>query len=194
MLHNKNSENTSEIDHAVGYLIREHRKQNGLQLRNVASRVGISVSHLSQIERGATSPSVRDLMKIAEVLELDVSNFFQSFQGQASDIAKFYTRKESHKKITFNDGITKVCLNSQKPELLRTYLMIIQPNGHSGDKHLSHAGFEAGFIIEGTLHLQVNSQYCVLNEGDSFSFLSHLPHKYENRTNVITKVMWSNTL
>ncbi|GBQ82563.1 cupin domain-containing protein [Asaia krungthepensis] len=183
---------TSNIDRTLGNTIRERRKQIGYLLKDVASRVGISLSHLSQIERGASSPSIRDLMKISDVLELDMSNFFGSIKGQSHDNPAFYTRIEDHGLLSFGEGITKVMLNSQSPDLLRTYLMIIEPNGHSGAKILTHSGFESGLVLQGCLHLQVGGQDCILREGDSFSFPSETPHRYSNGSSQVTRVVWAN--
>lgn len=183
---------TSNIDRTLGNTIRERRKQNGYLLKDVASRVGISLSHLSQIERGASSPSIRDLMKISDVLELDMSTFFGSIKGQSLDNPAFYTRIEDHGLLSFGEGITKVMLNTQSPDLLRTYLMIIEPNGHSGSKILTHSGFESGLVLQGCLHLQVGGQDCILREGDSFSFPSETPHRYSNGSQQVTRVVWAN--
>ncbi|WP_025824289.1 helix-turn-helix domain-containing protein [Asaia astilbis] len=182
----------SNIDRTLGNTIRERRKQTGYLLKDVASRVGISLSHLSQIERGASSPSIRDLMKISDVLELDMSNFFGSIRGRSLDEPAFYTRIDDHGLLGFGEGITKVMLNSQRPELLRTYLMIIEPNGHSGTEILTHGGFESGLVLQGCLHLQVGDQDSFLREGDSFSFSSETPHRYSNGSSQVTRVVWAN--
>ena len=42
---------------AMGVRIRELRQERGIKLDELATRVGISASHLSRLERGQTSPS-----------------------------------------------------------------------------------------------------------------------------------------
>ena len=49
--------------------MRDVRKRRGLTLGDLAARVGVTVSHLSQIERGKRSPSVCLLKKLSEELE-----------------------------------------------------------------------------------------------------------------------------
>lgn len=56
----------------IGENIRNARKAKGLTLKGVCLLTGLSISFLSDIERGRTSPSLRSLIKIAECLETDV--------------------------------------------------------------------------------------------------------------------------
>lgn len=51
----------------LGTRLRELRKQNGWKLREAAQRAGISVSYLSEIERGIRSPSVCKLFALSEI-------------------------------------------------------------------------------------------------------------------------------
>lgn len=50
--------------------IREYRKQKNMTLRELASLCGMSISYISQIERGEIDPSLSSLRKIAAVFQL----------------------------------------------------------------------------------------------------------------------------
>lgn len=60
----------------LGLKIREARKLRNLTLTELAGRVGLTASHISQIERGLTSPSVSSLLSIAGALDLPMEYFF----------------------------------------------------------------------------------------------------------------------
>ncbi len=66
------------VDASIGERIRGLRRQRDLSLQQAAQTADVSVGYLSQIERGLSSPSVRDLMRIATALQTDMSFFFEA--------------------------------------------------------------------------------------------------------------------
>jgi transcriptional regulator with XRE-family HTH domain len=60
----------------IGKKIRELRKEKGLTIREVAEKAGCTASFLSQLERGKTEPSIAMLKKIADVLNVNIVDFF----------------------------------------------------------------------------------------------------------------------
>jgi transcriptional regulator with XRE-family HTH domain/mannose-6-phosphate isomerase-like protein (cupin superfamily) len=61
---------------AVGEKLRAARNEQGLSLRELASRAGVSASLLSQIECGKVTPSASSLFQIATALALPIHAFF----------------------------------------------------------------------------------------------------------------------
>lgn len=59
-----------EIGETIVYL----RKEKGLTQENLALETGISVSYLRLIEHGDANPTINELCKIAEVLEIELRN------------------------------------------------------------------------------------------------------------------------
>ena len=56
------------------------RKQHGLKLREISKGTGLSVSYISDIERGRTMPSVETCGKLAEVYGVSLSNLFRGVE------------------------------------------------------------------------------------------------------------------
>ena len=63
-------------DAALGARLRAMRKARGRRLKQVADEAGLSVSLLSQIERGISSPSMRMLRQICHALDIDGATLF----------------------------------------------------------------------------------------------------------------------
>ena len=64
-------------DHKIlGEKIKAQREKRGFMLRDLAAKVGVSVSLLSQIETGRTSPSVATLKKISDELGTTIGTSF----------------------------------------------------------------------------------------------------------------------
>jgi transcriptional regulator with XRE-family HTH domain len=63
---------SSNAQPALGVAIRELRDKTGMTQEAVAQRAGITVAHLSGIERGHANPSWAAVMAIAEALDASI--------------------------------------------------------------------------------------------------------------------------
>jgi XRE family transcriptional regulator, master regulator for biofilm formation len=62
----------------VGKRIKEIRQKRGLSVRELAKKMDTSHSYISRVENGKVTPSLETLVKMAEVLECNVSDFFDN--------------------------------------------------------------------------------------------------------------------
>jgi two-component system, OmpR family, response regulator len=72
-------EKESELHKVIGETIRNSRKGKALTLKQLARRTQLSISLLSQIERGESSPSISSLYKISAALNVKISHLFGEF-------------------------------------------------------------------------------------------------------------------
>ena len=61
----------------IGTRIRKLRESKDLTQDNMAIDLGITAGAYAKIERGETDPSATRLLKIAEILEVDITVFFK---------------------------------------------------------------------------------------------------------------------
>ncbi len=59
----------------LGRRLRMARFEKGLTLKEVAARCGMSATHISEVERGKTSPTIGALQRISEALEENPAHF-----------------------------------------------------------------------------------------------------------------------
>lgn len=65
--------------------IRRERLRKGLSLNELSKKTGIAISYLSDIEAGKRENlSIKKLCKIAEVLNVDVTELFDCEKGDLS--------------------------------------------------------------------------------------------------------------
>lgn len=64
---------TKEERKAIGSRIQSHRKKKGLFQEDLANLVGLKVGTISKYEQGDRTPGIRQLSRIAEVLECNIS-------------------------------------------------------------------------------------------------------------------------
>ena len=177
-------------DHAVGSRIRVARKKAGVGLQQLAGKTGLSIGYLSQVERGMSSASVRALAQIAEGLGIGLSGLFAPGQDGEAHARFAFAVKDRRKFDLPLDGVEKVLLTPGEGGL-RLFLMTIQRGGHSGEFY-SHAGEEAGLILEGRLELTVEAETQLLETGAAFRFASHRPHRWRNAGRGRCRVLWVN--
>lgn len=58
----------------LGVLLKSSRRKKGLTQSEVADMVGVCNQHYSRIERGEYIPSLQTFFKLADVLDLEISN------------------------------------------------------------------------------------------------------------------------
>jgi transcriptional regulator with XRE-family HTH domain len=68
--------NNEEFLKSMGSRIRAARNAKGMSLRQLAPLCGVQHTHIMRIERGLKQSRITTLKSIADVLEVDVKDFF----------------------------------------------------------------------------------------------------------------------
>jgi transcriptional regulator with XRE-family HTH domain len=158
------------MNYNVGDDIRSLRKSRGLTLVQLASDVGRSVGWLSQIERGQTTPSVRDLGALAERLEVNLSFFFRS-SSRAEEEQGLVLRAPDRPTIGSEEtGLTEELLSPTLSGSFEMIRSVFAPGSSSGGPRKARASEDGGVVISGQLTLKIAGNELTLNAGDSFQF------------------------
>lgn len=114
------------VKNNIAYRIRKLRERKDYSQQNMADELGISHSAYSKIERGITDPSIGRMQQIAEILEVEVTYFFQD----QSEGSKFEDPNKSYGFATKSDieELTSI-INKIKQEIasLKNSLQIPVP-------------------------------------------------------------------
>ena len=183
----------------LGTRLREARLRHELSLEKVSDLTGLSISMISKIERGVTSPSMRSLLALSNGLNVKLDMLFeppadQSHRHEQPENEELVVRASARRRLDF--GAKRLVKEHLTPEPLGTLellLITLAPGGSTGDDVFSHKGEEGGLVLTGVLELWVDDKKMTLYPGDSFSFCSERPHRYRNAAEVETKVLWANT-
>jgi transcriptional regulator with XRE-family HTH domain len=170
------------MDVAVGQRIRDLRRTRAMSLEAVAARTELSIGFLSQIERGLSSPSLRVLATLADVLGVGIAGLFGAKENDAAAPDSIVTRERQRAELNlWRTGISKQLLSPAGSEgRLNLFLVHMEPGGSTGDELYTHDGEEAGLVIEGEMKLTVDTESWTLKHGDSFRFASRRPHRFSN--------------
>ncbi|MFI7025442.1 helix-turn-helix domain-containing protein [Micromonospora sp. NPDC049900] len=179
----------------VGARIRQYRKERGLTLRGLASRSGLSIGFLSQVERGISSIGLTALGSVAKALDRTVGDFFDASTapvgGTVTTLPHHFslTRAETTATQYVSGQQTYRMLSERGPGLLLEPMLVhIAPGGRRENAY-GHAGEEFAYVISGELLYEVNGVEHRLHPGDSVHLRSTVPHTMYNDTDAVTTVV-----
>ncbi|KKB41550.1 helix-turn-helix domain-containing protein [Bacillus thermotolerans] len=153
----------------IGLKMKELRKGKKLTLKTLAERTGLSISFLSQVERGKSSVTLESLKKIADALDTNPSFFFSDDQlEEMLDVSReqFHYQDLSH-------GLSDA--------LFSPILVTLKPGKNEGQA-FSHSGHEFLYVVEGTLTVEIEGKRTKLNERETLMFDAKKAHYWLNLT------------
>ena len=175
----------------VGKKLKAIRLKNDMTIQELASRSQVSSNMISRIERGLTIPSVEILMKLSSVFD-KTSNYFVEEVSTTHEVVlgqpgerdtTVYDDDANMRTESFTSGL-------RDPQFM-SFLCTVPSGGTSGQKHMHHPGDELIYLLEGRLRVTIAGEVYQLSPGDSLSFKSHLPHRWDNVGNGEAKVVWT---
>jgi transcriptional regulator with XRE-family HTH domain len=166
--------------HPFGSRIRGLREGMDLSLRDLAERSGVSAPMLSQVERGATSPTLTVAARIAGGLELTLSQLLRLDEGDGVSVVRAGERRRAGGSRHSYEVLTPP-LPGLRAEVSLHTLAPGASTGEPGDPPRHEPGSrETAVVVEGTLQLVCAGVAHELEEGDTVTFDADLPHHFEN--------------
>ncbi|MFC1543309.1 cupin domain-containing protein [Candidatus Neomarinimicrobiota bacterium] len=162
----------------VGHIIRWLRKQQGISLRALANKCGLSINAISRIERGEHSPTVLSLHRLATALDVPITTLFRE---ETPETTIFVKRDEGSRHQV--EGMVMESLGSGLPQQqLEPFLIDIEPGTRNEDDPVTHQGEEFAHCLEGEIEYCVGDRVYQMNAGDSLIFKASQPHYWNNNT------------
>ncbi len=165
-----------------------------MSLRELARRIDVSPSLISQIENDKARPSVSTLYQIMTELGESLDRLLLDDDGAVGDgvqierylsdlphVAPVQTR-ETREVIRLSSGVRWERLTTASVPGTDFLYLVYEPGGESSptDAAQRHPGREWGYIESGELHVTVGAEDHVLGAGDSISYDSTIPHRLWN--------------
>jgi transcriptional regulator with XRE-family HTH domain len=190
------------IEDDIGRRLRARREERNVSLRELARRLGISPSAISQFETGKSRPSVSTLYAIVSELGISLDELFSGIPSEPSDTRaaegraaptprrasrsdartaaheRHVQRSGSRQGIDLETGVRWERLTPQA-DADADFLYVVYDVGGSScqeDRFIRHAGREYGLVLSGTLEVTVGFDRYELGPGDSICFDSTVPH------------------
>ena len=194
----------------VGAALRAVREQRGLSLREVARRVGVSPSFVSQVETGKANPSVGTLYALVGVLGTSLDDLMGD--GGVETVARATSsttvgavvedgrspvskppeqpwppvevplqRAEGRKRLEMTGVVWERLTHDHDPYV--DFLHVTYSPGSEScapEELMRHGGREYGHVLSGRLDVQIGFETHAVGPGDSIHFDSTTPHRLSN--------------
>jgi transcriptional regulator with XRE-family HTH domain len=175
----------------VGKKLKAIRLKSDMTIQTLAAQSKVSSNMISRVERGLTIPSVEILMKLASVFDKSINYFVEEvsttheivFSSPGQRDTTVYDDEDNMHTESFTSGL-------RDPQFM-SFLCTVPEGGTSGQKHMHHPGDELIFLIEGQLKVVIAGEEYALAAGDSLSFKSHLPHRWDNVGIGDARIIWT---
>jgi transcriptional regulator with XRE-family HTH domain len=190
-----------ELD-GIGDRLRAERTKAGISQRELARRLGLSASLISQLESGLSKPSVGTLYAIVTELDLSLDKLLRGDEnagrddesgaiGQNGRVSPL-VHPDRRKVIDLASGVRWEQLTAETEEGVDFLHAIYEVGGAStpDESLMRHHGREYGYVVSGKMGIQLGFEVFELEPGDSIAFDSTEPHRLFNRGDEPVHAIW----
>ena len=169
----------------IGEGIRRERLRRSLTLAQLATQVNLTVSALSQIERGASDPSISSLRRISQAFDVPMFHFLV---GSAQ--REIVVRRDRRTKLNFPDReLEYELVSADTAGEFEVLSLVISRGGSTSAVATSHASEECSMVLRGEVIAEVAGQLYQLEAGDSIKIHRELPHRFMNQSDAEAELL-----
>ena len=194
----------------LGDRLRAVREAKGIGVRELARRIGCSPGLISQIEYGRVNPSVPNLYALARQLETSVDVLLSDgtqhhsmvridtdlsqleVKGDDSNTEIYRLVRVGERVAKLRRGVSWDILASRADQPTEFRQITYSPGAASSPpgEFLRHDGVEYGFVIQGSLTIEIENETLVLEPGTSICFNGERRHRLVNSGQETVRAIW----
>lgn len=166
---------------SIGARIRNIRKQRSETLVSLAQKTGLSPSALSKIENNKMSPTFGNLIRLAEGLEISLSDLVSPQFDKPSTTARMAVTRKGEVKYrrTPSYDMGPLCADLLQKRMTPMIERVRAKDPDTGDSMISHGGEEFVYVLDGAIEVHTEFYKPVrLDQGDSIYLDSQMSHTY----------------
>lgn len=176
----------------LGWRLKNLRTKRGLSQSELAKLVGVTPSTISQVESSLIYPSLPALVKIAEVLNIEVSSLFQEHESVQSRFV--FPTAEAEKvnlpDVAGEDLEAHMLIPVDLDAKAEPYSIEIPPGRTLQSHFFMHKGEEFGYLLSGELQLKLRQTVYKIGPGDVIYLKTDIPTQWKNSGSVPAKIIW----
>ncbi|MBC8199491.1 MAG: helix-turn-helix domain-containing protein [Desulfobacterales bacterium] len=176
----------------LGLRLREFRIKRGLSQTELAKLTGVTPSSISQIESNLIYPSLPGLLKIAEVLGVEVGSFFQKSADMTNRVIFPYAEAVDVNFPDMPDGSIYASLLTPVDFMPKAipYMIKIPPQKTLPSHFFIHKGEEIGYLLSGKLQLKLDKAVYTVRARDVIYLSSDIPTQWKNPGPALARLLW----
>ncbi|MBE7081981.1 MAG: cupin domain-containing protein [Clostridiales bacterium] len=174
-------EKIKELDQKIKEMagrIRELREIEGLSIKDMAEKTGVSESEYLACEKGDSDLNFTFIYRCANALNVNVTEIIEGYSPKLKGYT--LTRHGNGQKISQAHGMTYFNLayafQNRIAEPLYVRSAYNEENENKEIELTTHAGQECDIVVDGYLKVQIGDHQEILGPGDSIYYDSDTPH------------------
>ncbi len=162
-----------------GDRLKKIRTGQGLTLRELARRAGVSASYISQLERNESKPSYSTLKKLAEVTGVTVSLLTEDDFPEEWMVVR---RRGRRRIVTGNSSwnVELAAFTGARSKRMQSCFITLEPGAQGPNPLFDHERDDLIFLMKGSLIIKSGSSEYTLSEGDVAYFNFNKPEWLAN--------------
>ena len=165
------------VSRRTGRAVKRRREAAGLSLRELAGRSGVSASMISDIERGVKSPTVATLMRLAGALGVGAAVLLED----AAAASRIHVIRRGEGERGVGASAWEKLAPAGPGSRIAMVRHVIPAGAVLGPSPAHEAGtVEHMHVVRGQVRVTVGEETAEMEEGDSCSCRTDVPHGVEN--------------
>ncbi len=162
----------------IGERIKRYRLEKKLTLKEIEALSGVSATHISEIERGKSSPTVGALARIAKAMGSEAAYFVEAEELPQVSLVP----GDDRRRFRFVEPPVVIeSLSGNVPHSRMSVMLMTWERGAVATGEVNrHEGEEFINVRNGILEVYVDDERHILKEGDSLHYHASSPHRIEN--------------
>lgn len=183
----RNGSQSGSVTTMVGEKLRAWRQQEGLSIREVAERSGLSVSFISLVERGQTEIAVTRLIRLTDVFGRQLSDVVAGAADTEGNAPAARSSTE-HRARAYRlaRGVEMTYLGG--PEwATQPFMITLRPGAVHGP--VMHSYKELVVSVDGEATMVIDGKPRKLSAGDTLTLMPNTHHAYMNTSPAACRLM-----
>jgi len=175
----------------IGSSLKKIRLHKEYTITEVAQRINVSASLLSQIENGKITPSLQTLEELLKFYAVNFSDFFRQVEQKRY---VFVSETEAETMINANHGIKLTLLASKlQNNALESFIVDINRGGSLELARLDDQsnGERIIYGISGSVETMLDDETFMVNKGDSINFKAYVSCIINNNSSGEARILVS---
>jgi transcriptional regulator with XRE-family HTH domain len=160
----------------IGTKIKELRTHAGMSQKELAERVDLTPSFISQLESNQITPSLHSFIQICNALGVTLSD---TLEKKSEDIPWLIKKEKVFTNPTYKNGSIKEFSIIKNGSMSGT-LIVIEPYAKVKSDVIPSEGKKLLYILKGDISININGQSEILKSGDSVYLKKEVPSILKN--------------
>jgi len=166
----------------IGLRLREGRRAKGITLDRLGEMTDLSSAFLSRLERGETSTSIGNLVRIAGAIGISLQEIFERNQLRSppSYVLSKTGSRQRHGSLSGPGYIYQRFRGPLRGQRLEAFELEYPVGTNEQLPFLSHRGEEFLYLLSGKIEFEIGTERFVMERGDCIHLQASQPHRSYN--------------